>query len=227
MLSLLTPTRGRPAWVTRMVESAAATATTEIEFVFYVDDDDPTFPDELARDYDVIVLRGERIVLSEMWNACWRAASGPYFMHCGDDLVFRTEGWDTAAVATIDQYPDRICFAYADDGSPNGREFGTHGFLHANWCDTLGRFVPPYFSSDFNDVWLNEVAKKLGRHRLVEGQFIEHLHPAWGKAPLDATYEDRMRRHQADRPDRLYRNTHRRRREDVMKLRRFIRSQAA
>jgi hypothetical protein len=47
MISLLVPTRGRPANVARFLNSAAATARTPqaIEAVFYVDDDDPTRDD--------------------------------------------------------------------------------------------------------------------------------------------------------------------------------------
>ena len=46
---------------------------------------------------------------------------------------------------------------------PRRKNFLTHGFLHRNWVETVGYFVPPYFSSDFNDTWLNEVADMIGR----------------------------------------------------------------
>ena len=49
MISILTPTRGRPENVRRLVNSVLTTAKfpDEVELLFYVDFDDETFPTEI------------------------------------------------------------------------------------------------------------------------------------------------------------------------------------
>ena len=64
-------------------------------------------------------------------------------MHCGDDLTFDTPGWDGVVREAFEQTPDKILFAYGNDLGPHGETFGTHGFVHRRWVETLGYFVPP------------------------------------------------------------------------------------
>lgn len=222
MISLLTPTRNRPTNVKRMVRSARQMVATarDLEFVFYVDNDDDSFPPEVEYNHtlNVKVVRGPRIVLSEMWNKCYEAAEGPFYIHMGDDIVFTTPHWDIQFMWTFSQFEDKIIFAYCDDGSPNGKTMGTHGMLHKNWVEAVGYFVPPYFSSDYNDLWLNEVAEKLGRKVFVDGVVMDHLHPVWHKAEWDETHRQRLERHERDGVAQLYEDLHPKREEDMQKL---------
>ena len=118
----------------------------------------------------------------------------------------------------FDGYPDRIVFVHGRDGIHDA-SFGTHGFIHRRWVDTVGYFVPPYFSSDYNDTWLNEVANALGRRVYLPGLYTEHMHPVAGKAPWDATYHERMERHTRDGVDALYVSKRHERLADVERLR--------
>lgn len=220
MISLLVPTRGRPENVRRLVTSARVTAVNDVELIFYVDDDDVT-SFEVVDDYADQTIIGPRVVLSEMWNRCAELANHDVMMHCGDDIIFRTSGWDDRILEAFDRYPDKIVFVHGEDGI-QGAQIGTHGFLHRNWIDTVGYFVPPYFSSDYNDLWLSEVADALGRRVYLPSVYTEHMHPVAGKAPLDQTHLDRLARHQRDNVGQLYANLAYRRHEDVEKLRMFI-----
>jgi hypothetical protein len=200
---------------------ATADNPEEIEVVTYIDNDDGHYDDlELPR---LTKLRGERIVLSQMWNECWKAAQGEVYGHMGDDIIFRTQGWDTAIKDAINQYEDKIVFAFGNDGSPGGemRTFGTHGFVHRNWTDTLGRFVPPYFSSDYNDTWFNDVAKMIGRHCYVN-IYTEHMHYSMGKAEIDDNTRERLARHASDNVEHIYESKKPEREQDAEKLKKFI-----
>lgn len=172
--------------------------------VVRLDDDDPTagdYPDLVGVRY----LCGPRVVLSEMWNECWRQAQGPIFWHGGDDVVFKTAGWNR--IVTDAFPPDGIAFVHGDDLGGKGDKLGTHGFLRREWTDVVGTFTPPYFSSDYNDLWLNEVADAIGR-RIFEYHLItEHLHPGFGKAEWDQTHNERVARHWADDVDGIWRDT--------------------
>ena len=229
VISLLLPTRNRVNtsqgnFVYDFIQSARETADSpeNIEIVFYVDDDDESsleyfdsFDDPLIR-----VVSGSRIVLSQMWNECYYESSGDILGHCGDDLRFRTQGWDSIILSKFQEHLDRIAFVYGRDGYAP-LNFGTHGFIHRNWVEVLGYFVPPYFSSDFNDNWLNEIAKDVDRHFYVD-IYTEHLHPAAGKYIMDVTHQERVERGAQDNVHEKYDSLSAERQIDAAKLLKFI-----
>jgi hypothetical protein len=218
VISVLCPTRNRPASVRRLLASAAGTAMDEIEFVFYCDDDAPgSVPLEVRSAPWIRVVDGPRIVLSDMWNRCLEKSSGEIVMQCGDDIVFRSHGWDKVVEGAFATVPDRILFAYGSDGV-HDRNFGTHGFVHRRWTEAVGYLTPPYFSSDYGDTWLNDVAALLGRKRWLD-IYTEHLHPVVGKAPMDATHQERLARGAVDGVAALYASTRPERERDAAKLR--------
>ena len=231
LISALVPSRGRPDWLHKTVKSAFETATypRQLEFVVYLDDDDD--PKKLF-DYETVLpfaveanlmknihlLIRPRALLSECWNVCAANARGEILMHCGDDLTFDTPGWDAHVRRAFAETPDKILFAYGNDLGPHGETFGTHGFVHRKWVETVGYFVPPIFSSDWNDVWLNEVAKMINRHKLLP--FVtEHHHYTFGKSERDQTHAEREERGIADGVVDLYKQTKRDRENDAAKLR--------
>ena len=219
-ISILCPTRGRPENVRRLIDSVVETATVPPEFVFYVDEDDKTFPASVPYP-DVKVIVGERILMSKMWNRLAQAATGEILMMGGDDLIFKTKGWDDQVRRAFAAFPDRLIFVHGDDGI-YGDKFGTHGFLHRNWMDAVGYFVPPYFASDFNDTWWNDVSNALGR-RVPLNFVTEHLHPLAGKAEWDKTHQERLARHKETNPEKLYAELEKERIGDVNKLAERIR----
>ena len=226
--SLLAPTRKRPAGMERSCTEAFRTAKNpeKVEVIYYIDDDDPESVDkaeELAKNYNVNYIVGDRIVLSEMWNKCHEKAKGEYFFTFSDDVILSTPDWDTIVENKFLEFDDRIAFVYGDDLTPalQNNSFGTHGFLHKNWVEAVGYFFPPYFSSDYNDTWLNEVSKSIGRHCFVD-IVAEHLHPNVGKAEFDQTHQERMERFRSDNVTAIYNEKAPERREDAIKLRNFI-----
>lgn len=225
-VSVLVPTRGRPINVRRLMESGMRTAQLPPEFLFYLDDDDPTFDQVMDVIYglggDYVV--GPRIVLSEMWNRLAERATHDILMHCGDDIIFRSSHWDALATEVFERdWPDKIGLVHGRDGYQD-RRIATHGFYHRRWVEMLGYLVPPYFASDYNDLWNTEIADAVGRRRYVPEIYTEHMHPAAGKGDLDLTHRERLARHQAEDCDRTWRDTAPQRATDVVKLRHAIHS---
>ncbi|MBB3752603.1 hypothetical protein FHT44_005115 [Mycolicibacterium sp. BK634] len=190
-----------------MVDSVNATAAHpwDIELVTHIDDDDYSY-DDLDLDIQWLKIGGPReraglVNLSAMWNDCYAASSGDIIMHCGDDIVFRTEGWDVTVRETFGTVADKILFAFGRDGIQTN--FGTHGFVHRRWIETVGYWFPPLFVSDYNDTFLNDVAKLIGRHAEIDIE-TEHLHYIVGKAPIDQNTRERLDRHEKHRPQDLY-----------------------
>jgi hypothetical protein len=197
MISLLCPTRKRPDNFARFAKSARETAVGPIEIIAYQDEDDdsPIQPD--------ILVRGPRIVMSQMWNECAEKATGDLLMLCGDDLVFKTPGWDRMIKGAFAGCPDKILYVHGDDCSPNAKNFGTHGTIHRRWMETVGSFTMGCFVADFADRWQNDMAVALGR-RLYLPYVTEHLHWVFSKAALDETYNENRERYAAHDPHKLY-----------------------
>jgi hypothetical protein len=141
-------------------------------------------------------------------------------MMAADDIVFKTDGWDQQVGQLFDASDDKILLAHGNDGAWGDR-FGTHCFVHRRWINTLGYFAAPYFSSDYSDTWLNEIANSLER-RVFLPFMNEHLHPLFGKATKDSTYMEKLERHQADRMDEKYQSLASKRLEDTEKLRKLL-----
>lgn len=221
MISVLVPTRNRPQNVQRLWKSILDTAQSpsEIEMVLYVDDDDTSY-DDLG--LPVKIVKGPRIVLSEMWNKAAEEALGEILMYAADDIVFRTANWDGIVNSTFKNIPDGIGFVFGNDGSKvhDGR-YGTHGFVTKKWVDTLGYVCPPHFSGDYSDTWINDIAKMVGRHIHVD-IMTEHLHPDFGKTELDATYKEKYKRMKEDKVAEKYASMHFERTQDADKLRKVM-----
>lgn len=218
MISILLPTRNRPDNIRRLWRSIVRTVSNidNIELVVYIDNDDSSYDD--ITDIPMNRVRGDRIVLSEMWNKCYEVSKGDILMHCGDDIIFRTKNWDLIVQDKFADFPDHIVFVFGNDGSQHNGNFGTHGFIHRKWAETVGYFVPPYFSSDYNDTWLNDVARMIGRHVHVD-ILTEHMHPDFDKAEFDITHQERVERHKRDNVGQLYDSLGGERMADADKLR--------
>ena len=126
-------------------------------------------------------------------------------MMCADDIRFRTDCWDRMVADVFELYPDRILYVYGQDGNPDNDWLATHGFMHRRWYETVGMFTWPGFSCDYADKWNTEIAQALGRKHFLPGMFTEHMHPAFGKAELDLTHQERLARGVADDNEWLYR----------------------
>ncbi len=203
MISLLCPTRGRPASLRRMVESARATATGPIEIICRIDNDD-SFARAAADALGLPVVVGPRKNLSALWDDCLPLARGEIVGMLNDDVIFRSESWDKLIEKTFSDCPDKIVMVHADDLSGNGERFGPHLFVHRRWVDTLGYFSPPHFPGDYADTWINDIANILGRRVYLPHVEIEHMHPMWHKGEIDATYRERMDRQSAAKSSSLY-----------------------
>jgi glycosyl transferase/beta-hydroxylase protein BlmF len=189
----------------------------------YIDDDDDTREaaqtaiSEVSYGCDIQFITGPRIVLTDAWNRCYERAHGDILMHCGDDIRFRTDAWDDMVREAFSQYSDHIALVYGRDGV-HDKELGTHSFLHRRWVETIGYFLPPYFSSDYGDTWINDVAKMIGRRHYIPNIYTEHMHPVVGKGPMDQTHRERLARGSRDGVDQLYLNTLDKREADARTL---------
>lgn len=196
MISILCPTRKRPKNIIRLVDSIVKTVSNieDLELLIYIDDDDDvslSALQEIATKINVNAVQGNKIIGSQMYNELGKLAVGDIIMFAADDIVFQTKNWDVIIENKFQEYEDKILLVYGEDGFQHGR-IATYGFVHKYWIELIGYLLPPKLASAYTDEWLTEVSERIGRRVYLSSLFIEHMHPAVGKAPNDETYTNRI-----------------------------------
>ena len=230
-ISILCPTRNRVDNIEKFVTSVYETAEFKdlLEFIFYIDDDDENSVlkcEELSNNniYSIKVVIGERIIMSSMWNKCFEESTGEIMFIGADDIIFRTENWDSIVRNEFDKFDDKIALIYGSDGIKSSKKnhgYGNHFFIHRNWEEVLGYVDPPYFSSDYADLWMADVAQRIDRKIWINID-TEHMHPGVGKSEWDSTHKERLQRGRDDDNKGIYTSKENERIADSNKLVEFI-----
>jgi hypothetical protein len=226
MISLLCPTRNRVDMLRRMWVSACDTANNpdDLELVLYVDKDDTetlTLNPMQHRGTIKHIMENKKEPYGNLHNICAANASHDILMGCADDVVFRTQGWDTKVLAEFDRIPDKIGYIYPNDGH-HGENLGTHGFFHKNWLDVLGYLVPPIFTVDYSDNYVMDVSKGIGRSIYIEDILVEHMHWTFGKSEFDSTSREAHIRRNRDNNAKIYKESQDRIKEDIRILNNYV-----
>ena len=187
------PSRGRPLQLSRMIESALQTsnAPESIEFIVYADSDDSSMKN--FSQLNTRIIFGPKMSISRMTNTCYKNATGDILMYAADDIVFRTDSWDTKIIEAVKSANSDYLLVHGDDLGQKSKKIATHGFVSRKFADCLGYLLPPYFYADFCDTWLTSIANHSKSRIELKDLIIEHLHPSWGKANIDETYLARTR----------------------------------
>lgn len=183
-IRILVPSRGRPQRAAEMVASVKATAAGLAKVVVYVDDDDATQPEYVLR-LGQHVLTGPRLGYTRTLNIL----AEMYWDHdtilgaFGDDVLFRSEGWDEVVERTL-ATPG---LAYGND-LIHGENHPSAVFMSSIIARHLGWLAMPGTSHQ----WADDAWKTLGQRtktlRYMPDVVVEHMHPGVGKADWDDTY---------------------------------------
>ena len=181
---VIVPTRARPESAQRLIETWSE-LNTQAHLMFCVDDDDPSLDAYLALGADVQV--GPRLRLGPTLNERARLSANDYevlgFM--GDDHVPRTQNWDITISNVLEEMGTGI--VYGNDLLQRAA-LPTAVFMTSDIVRALGYFCPP----ELLHMYLDNAWLEWGRHAecitYLDDVVIEHMHPALGKAPQDASY---------------------------------------
>lgn len=178
MISFCCPSRGRPELAKRLVDTATATQKHTTEFLFYLNDDDPTLEhyQDLLDEKFYTIGPNQSTCLS--WNQMANKSNNEIVMLMGDDVQVQTADWDEKIKAQFDQFEDKILMVVPSDGRRKGsgskaevkptlwpdESLGAaHFALHKNWLDVVGYLAPPFFWHFYVDTYTQKVARKLNR----------------------------------------------------------------
>lgn len=173
-ISVLVPTRQRPARLRRLLASFDVTTPdrASAEMVFRIDDDDTESAAILAETpWTVVVgprLQGYRS-LPQFFEEMRAVATGDLFMTGNDDMVFQTPSWSWRVLDTANTYPDGI-FALGVE-TYNAKNF-PFAIISRQAVELMGRIHPP--DVFWGDVYLRDVMAAFGRAIRVPDVTIDH-----------------------------------------------------
>ncbi len=206
MISLLLPTRGRPALVNRLFASLVETTSCldQLEVVLYVDEDDLSSHNLDSMDFHVSRIVGPVLSMGGYNSACLQIARGDVIILANDDMVIRTKGWDDHIRLIHAKFVDQVYLYYPNDLNKKGL-FCTFPILSRGTCELLATPYPSAYRRAFIDVHLFDIFKRLqhagfDRIRYCDDLVFEHLHYRTGKAPDDETYRLARKGRFADDP---------------------------
>ena len=127
-------------------------------------------------------------------NAAYRHTTEPFLFMGADDLHFHP-GWLSAALAHMDAGADVVG---TQDLAPTARaaagDHATHSLVRRTYVDTMGTIDQPGmvlhegYPHEYVDDEFVATAKHRGVWSFAHDSIVEHLHPSWGKAPMDPLY---------------------------------------
>lgn len=224
MISFCLATRGRTEAFKRFCGSVLETATSpdDIEFITYHDDDDPTVYEYIGNHKEIVGTRNK--LITHMDNECFQIAQGPIYASLPDITVFETKGWDDQVKEAFEKYPDKIALVYGNDGYWKWR-FAPFWFIHKNWVEAVGHYLPPHKGSQLAEKWLYDVAKMVNRLHYLPEMRITLL---TGEYRNDKTHKDFLIRNKRGDFIRLYDTVEmaEERVRDAKKLKEFIENHA-
>jgi len=200
-IAILTPTRARPGKLDTFLDSVYKTAANP-ERVFcwnYIDEDDPrqkAYEDYTKTQHDNSCnLVAEQQSVSISWNFLANYATSPslsenpadILIMGNDDLIYRTQGWDTIVEEESNIFSDEIYCMWMED-LINGEKHCAFPIVSKKWYTTVGYFTPGVFNFGYNDTWVFDVAKRVGRTHFIPNAVNEHMHFTAGKSGMDDTY---------------------------------------
>lgn len=141
-------------------------------------------------------------------NAGYRHTTEGHMFLGADDLLFHP-GWYEAAVAQLSEGIGVVGTNDLGNQRVIAGDHATHSLVTRDYCDRFGTIDGPgavlteVYPHEFVDDEFVGTAKHRSAWAFAFDSHVEHLHPSWGKAPMDPMYAQQTSRMNAGR--RIYR----------------------
>jgi hypothetical protein len=196
-IGMLIPSRERLNLKLTLISSIITSVDdiNNVNLYFGIDDDDPTRETAMKICEAIPFVHfvpihndGKFIGLGKMWNELARNCDDEIFGYLGDDMIFKTPGWDTQILEEFnsDNLPeDKIKAVHCYDGQrPNG-ELAVNAFIHRKYMDVVGYFIREEFLINWSDQWLHQMFSSFDRLKYRKDIHIHHNHWVFGGREKD------------------------------------------
>lgn len=200
---IVVPLLARPHRVSPLVASIAAATPEPHRVLMVCTPGDHEVIENVAgcgADWFVMPNRYDYGDYARKINAAYHRSTEPFLFLGADDLKFHP-GWLTAA---LERMADRAVGVVGtnDLGSPRviAGEHATHNLVRRSYVEDHGTIDEPGkvlyegYRHEFVDDELVETARFRGAWKFAADSLVEHLHPGWGKAPMDQLYAQQGQR---------------------------------
>lgn len=189
---VIVPTRGRPQNIARLEKALKDTRTSVADFLYVVDDDDPSAMDYARMGLERLsVIPRMRLVGSLNFIAPRYTGQYDAIGFMGDDHLPVTPFWDQTILTEIASQDvfRRPLVAYGND-LIQGANLPTAVFMSSRVVKALGWFAPPVLTHLYADNFWLLLGQELGALTYLPDVVIQHLHPVGGTAPWDDGYSE-------------------------------------
>ncbi len=181
-----------------MLQSFYATRSPGTEIFCYVEETDPQREayEQLFESYGLDHEFGPWRTMVQAVNYGCRKFEADFYGVLNDDHVCHTPGWDSYLAVSIIQNGGTGMGC----GRAENRENLPQIILISRDCvRALGWYLPPQFIHQYVDNVQADLYGAAGLMFNAGDVWIEHVHPDFGKAPMDSTYQIMRNAHFHDR----------------------------
>jgi hypothetical protein len=213
VIDILVPVLGRPQNVKPFLESVAITSYPyRVFFICTISDKEQIAACEASGTRTLIHPHpAGKADFAKKINWAFPQTDAPWVFQAADDLRFH-EGWDTYAIRMGDT---REVGVVGTDDMGNALVMrgghSTHTLIRRAYItsyggtyDNSGLVFSELYDHQYCDNEFVQTAIRRGQWAFSKRSKVEHLHPAWGKGPMDATYDKALRA--TSRDARLYKD---------------------
>lgn len=185
--TVLFPTTGRPERAERCLTQLREMTDEPLEVIAAVDAD-PETAKLIEPLVDVLNVCPTYRGCSRAWNDALSLSTGDPIVFAADDLRFG-KGWLERALERLRTFEDGWGLVGFNDGHWDGNELSTHYLMSRRFIvEVLGGVVAwDFYRHSFNDLEVNERAKRAGRFKWAEDAIVYHEHWNYGDRPRDPT----------------------------------------
>ena len=204
---ILIPALGRPHTIESVLQSIRDTSDASVLFLLTRGDHDVEAEVDRLGAESIRSRPREVGDYAHKINTGFMATDEPFVFLGATDIIFHPGWWE--AVSSVLRHPSGVGVVGTNDLSTRRggrRNHATHFIVRRSYIDEHGTIDEPGlvlhegYVHEYVDDELIGTAKHRGAYHYCGDAVVEHLHPAWGKAPVDATYAKsvgRMRRSRA------------------------------
>ena len=203
MIDVLVPILGRSPL--EMLKTLEGATTTPFQVYFICSPGDDQIESCQATGYVTWVVEWEsgRADFAKKINWAFPQTDSEWIFQGADDIRF-SDGWDTEALK-VGWHASVVGTNDLHNPSVKARVHSTHTLFRRDYIEKYGGTFDgsgTVFSEAYDHQWVDnefiELAKLRGQWAFAQRSVVEHLHPVWGLAEWDSTYNKAFRESKED-----------------------------
>ena len=190
-ISILTPTFKRPEQIERFALTIQNTSTypERVELIFGIHSFDEESLKKIVYLQSVMKIKVKQAIIEQhlngainmsfLWNQIYPQASHDIIGFFGDDVLFKTPGWDVEVYKEFKKDPLVMvsCNDVHVQKGVNAVLFFTHRSVH----NKLGFYLNQKYQRWYMDTFLDRIYRRMGKLHYREDIITEHLDPVRSK----------------------------------------------